>query len=200
MLSPILARLLCIAALLTSMSSLASAQILDDAWFEVRARATGFRVSEDGELTKIKRSGRFWVGLSSPGAGSGPDGSTAYSFNVISETADGNFALTSSGMLAAFEDGDELVLADFDQGSDSCGVKWFASFPGEENTTLQFLFLGRCKVKLGKQGELKSARLGSLGATVPRGAVGVDGVIGTPMMGAKLRGRLVRVEDLPFTL
>lgn len=176
----------------------ADAQLLDNTWFKVRVSVAGTTVSPEPELEtgKLKAKGEFYVSITS-GLGGGDDGSTPYSFSVISELPDGNFVVSDSGMLATLGEGEQLMVGS-ELGDGAGGVRWSMRLPKHEDLFLQLLFMAKLKIKLNAKDELKSARFKSFTGSVPFGVNGLGDGQSSFFGNARLSGKLVAAEDLPF--
>lgn len=186
---PSLARRLLPALLLVAVAARAGAQLvpLDDVWFKLAVKASGYAV--DGESSVIKKAklhtkAFLHLSLASEpieGVGTG----ATYDFQLWTRQDGGVWALSDSGQhqFLGIASGDQLA------------VDLPLTFTLEDGHFLDGRGVFRIKLKLNKQGELKRAKLTTLGAEVTDGSTnGTDILAG----GLILKGHEVSANKLPF--
>ncbi len=175
----------------------ASAQGLDDQWFKVTINMRGSAITplEEVEKTKGKVTCYVIFNANMDDDGGAADGfsSTSYGYSVWSEIAPGNWQVSSVGLLLTAGENESLMVGS-DISPSSNGIKWQVVVPDKDATTLQISFIARLKLVYDKNADLKKASFKSMGSMMPFGTGGGDVLYGD----AKLKGKLVAIDKLPF--
>jgi len=185
---------------LTTLVGDARAQALDDVWFKVTLNVNAGALTTGGDLEKAKGKVTAYLRVV-PAVGAiagGDEGAlptVGYDFESFCEVDPGVWESTGVGsFLTAGSNEDAMIGTDLSP--DSCGIPLVVRVPDEDSSELNVLFVARLKLKFDKQAQLKSAKFNSSGALISFGTGGEDLLVG----GVKLKGKLIPIEKLPFSL
>lgn len=186
---PSLARRLLPALLLVAIAARAGAQVvpLDDVWFRVSIKAKGYAV--DGESSVLKKAhlnAKAYLHLSlASGSADGVAAGSTYDFQVWTKQDGDIWALSDSGQhtFMGIASGDQLA------------VDLPLTFTLEDGRFVDGRGVFRFDLKLNKQGQLKRAKLNTLGAEVIDGSTNGTNILAGELT---LKGNKVSENKLPF--
>jgi outer membrane lipoprotein-sorting protein len=168
----------CIALLIFFMAPVASAQILDDVWFEVKVKLSGYQVTSENEIFKVNRGSTAYIYTNSY------TDTAAYDYEIWTEQNPGDWQRTYSSRHDWIVGNNEELWHYW---------SWLLFVGNNESATTVMNVL--MKITTETDGSFKNAKFSSLGCTVIGGQLN-----NLPFYGnCKVSGKSIKPTKLPFT-